>query len=109
MEARSGSPRVEPDEERALVARNSDDGANDMNTEDDTSEDDNMSDAEEDSAPDSEPSAPPPPRRPVRSTRGRRMRQLVGEEAEADDLFWNQKAFADEGHSDSDFSETSSS
>ena len=33
---------------------------------------------------------------PNRSTRGSRMNQLLGEEAEADDTFWGQDAFQEE-------------
>lgn len=48
-----------------------------------------------------------PPQRPVRTTRGKRMRQLVGEEAEADELFWGQKAFVDEANADDEYSVSS--
>ncbi|KAK4536742.1 hypothetical protein CDCA_CDCA09G2767 [Cyanidium caldarium] len=37
---------------------------------------------------------------PQRSTRGRRMHELVGEELEAEDLFWNQDALREEAEED---------
>ena len=33
---------------------------------------------------------------PKRSTRGKRMHELIGEDAEADEAFWNQKAFQED-------------
>lgn len=44
-------------------------------------------------------------RLPDRKSRGRRVHKLVGEELEADELFWNQDAFGEEGE-DEDFSST---
>ena len=45
---------------------------------------------------------------PARSTRGKRVSQLVGEAAEADEDFWNQAAFQ-EAASDTEFSSTTPS
>jgi hypothetical protein len=56
----------------------------------------------------------PPPRKilPSRVTRGRRMGRLVGEIAEADEMFWNQEAFredeSDESVAESDINSDSS-
>jgi hypothetical protein len=56
----------------------------------------------------------PPPRKilPSRVTRGRRMGRLVGEIAEADEMFWNQDAFredeSDESVAESDINSDSS-
>lgn len=44
-------------------------------------------------------------RLPDRKSRGKRVHKLVGEELEADELFWNQDAFEEEGE-DEDFSST---
>lgn len=40
---------------------------------------------------------------PARSSRGTRIRKLVGEEAEADESFWNQNAW-NEDEEDEDYS-----
>lgn len=45
---------------------------------------------------------------PKRASRGRRMRQLVGEELDADELFWGQKAWAEQNKSDDEDVEYSS-
>lgn len=42
--------------------------------------------------------------RPKRQSAGRRFKELVGEEADADELFWNQKAFQESSDDDSGFS-----
>ncbi|KAF6004405.1 hypothetical protein F1559_001681 [Cyanidiococcus yangmingshanensis] len=44
---------------------------------------------------------------PARSTRGQRMHQLIGEELEADELFWNQDALRESSTEDEEEFETS--
>lgn len=46
--------------------------------------------------------------REKRSTRGKRMNELIGEELDADETFWNQDAFAEE-EEDLDFEDSSAS
>jgi len=72
-------------------------------------------DASEEVTSDASSSSPlPPPRKilPSRVTRGRRMGRLVGEIAEADEMFWNQDAFreddSDESIAESDINSESS-
>ena len=86
-----------------------------MDAPNDDMEDYNGEESEEVTSEVSSPSSPsPPPRKilPSRVTRGRRMGRLVGEIAEADEMFWNQDAFredeSDESVAESDINSDSS-
>jgi vacuolar protein sorting-associated protein 72 len=93
----------EDDEDVEMEAPNSaaaDDVDEGLTGEDDSEEEDGSSEDGEDSASSEDDDEPVQRRLPTRGSRGKRFSQLVGEELEADQEFWGQKAWADDADDD---------